>query len=134
MIESVPTQSNNLVYAALRRPSSGSRMQTSQYCEPVTGTQCARSEADDAGADASAASFVCAPLEVSVEDWDDLFHAVEERLRRMVDERNAATAHPGMHDMRGSVRETVLECVAALGQLHAALTHERERVPSTTGF
>lgn len=102
MIESAPTQGDNLMHTASRR--------------------------------SSAASSVCAPLNISVEDWDILFRAVEERLRRMVDERNAATAHPGMHDMRGSARETVLECVAALEQLHAALTHERERCPTITGF
>lgn len=68
-----------------------------------------------------------APLNIPVEDWDILFRAVEERLTRMVDERHAATDHSGMHDMRGSARETVLECVAALDQLHAALAHERAR-------
>lgn len=75
----------------------------------------------------SVASSVCAPLNISVEDWDTLFRAVEERLKRMIDERHTATSHPRMHDLRGSVQETVLECVAALDQLHAVLTHERER-------
>jgi len=75
----------------------------------------------------SVASSVCAPLNISVEDWDTLFRAVEERLKRMVDERYTATSHPQMCDLRGSVQETVLECVAALDQLHAVLTHERER-------
>lgn len=74
----------------------------------------------------SATSSVCAPWNISIEDWDILFRAVEERLRRMVDERHTVTSHPRMNDLRGSVQETVLECIAALDQLHAALTHERE--------
>ena len=79
----------------------------------------------------------CALLEISVEDWDCLFCAVAERLTHMVDERSAATDLPRLHDMRGSVRETVLECVAALDQLHEALTLERKRFhllePATRG-
>lgn len=95
MIESVPTQGNNLAHTVSGRPSS--------------------------------ATSVCAPLDISVEEWDILFCAVEERLRRMVDEHHTAATHPRLYGSRGSVQETVLECVAALDQLHAALAHERER-------
>ena len=95
MIESAPTQGDNLAHTASGMPGS--------------------------------ASSVCAPLNISIEDWDILFRAVEERLRRMVYERHTAASPARTHDLRGSAQEIVLECVAALDQLHAALTLERHR-------
>ena len=89
-----------------------------------------RSERDQAAADAiaNAASNAGAPLNLSVQDWDALFRAIQERLRQIVGERNTGTARLQMHDMGGSIQDGVLECVAALDQLHAALALERERV------
>jgi diguanylate cyclase (GGDEF)-like protein len=52
-------------------------------------------------------------------DWDDLFDAVRERLSLSV-----ADAPGGAG---GWMRACVLQCVEALGQLHAGLQHERQR-------
>ena len=89
-----------------------------------------RSERDQAAPDAiaSVASNAGAPLNLPVQDWDDLFCAIQERLRQIVEDRNTGTAPLEMHGMGGSIQNGVLECVAALDQLHAALALERERV------
>lgn len=55
---------------------------------------------------------------ISVEDWNNLFHAVETRLC-------ACVAAGDLIDDR--IRVTVLECVEALEQLHSALTLERQQ-------
>lgn len=44
-----------------------------------------------------------------------------------VGEPLAAAPETQAHDAAGGVQVIVLECVAALDQLHAALTHERGR-------
>ena len=64
-------------------------------------------------------------LSIAVGDWDALFCAVEARLRMTVGERLATTPAPQPHDDAGRVQIVVLECVAALEQLHRALTYER---------
>ena len=89
-----------------------------------------RSERDQGAADAiaNAASNAGAPLTLSVQDWNAFFCAIQQRLRHIVGERNTGTARLQMHDMGGSTQDGVLECVAALDQLHAALALERERV------
>ena len=79
---------------------------------------------------ANAALTAGAPLNLSVQEWCDLFRAIQERLRRVVADRNTGTACLQMHHMGGSIQDAVLECVAALDQLHAALALERERVNS----
>ena len=131
MIESAPTRGHNLAPAVLRKSGSGDLLRASKYCEIVTSTavidtRCARSKAGDTGADANAASSACAPMNISIEDWDTLFCAVEERLRRLVTERDAGTSLP-MHGLGGAVQGAMLECLTALDQLHAALIQERER-------
>ena len=55
---------------------------------------------------------------ISVEDWNNLFHAVEARLC-------ACVAADDLIDDK--VRVTVLECVEAMEQLHSALTLERQQ-------
>ena len=55
---------------------------------------------------------------INVEDWNNLFHAVEARLC-------ACVAADDLIDDK--VRVTVLECVEALEQLHSALTFERQQ-------
>ena len=93
-----------------------------------------RSEGSQRTAVANRASNAGAPLNLSVQDWDDLFCAIQERLRHLVGERNTGTAPLEMHDMGGSIQDAVLECVAALDQLHAALALERERVAFPGNF
>ena len=56
--------------------------------------------------------------QISIEDWDKLFQAVELRLC-------ATVASADLLDDR--IRVTVLECAEALDQLHSALTLERQQ-------
>ena len=56
---------------------------------------------------------------INVEDWNNLFHAVEARLC-------ACVAAGDLIDDK--IRVTVLECVEALEQLHSALTLERQQL------
>lgn len=65
--------------------------------------------------------------DITIEDWDALFGAVEARLRMTVGEPLAAPTGAHAHDAAVGVQTIVLECVAALEQLHTALTHERGR-------
>lgn len=66
-------------------------------------------------------------LDIAISDWDDLFHAVEARLRAAVETRPeqapAAQQRPGT---AFEVQTVVLECITALDQLHVALMHERQ--------
>lgn len=64
-------------------------------------------------------------LNASVEDWDLMFRAVEDRLSSAVGKVLVAT--PGLEPQTAAVlvQTIVLECVTALGQLHEALTQER---------
>lgn len=66
-------------------------------------------------------------LNASVQDWDMMFRAVEERLSSAVGKVLVAT--PGLEPRTAAVlvQTIVLECVTALGQLHTALTLERGR-------
>ena len=59
-------------------------------------------------------------------DLDALFCAVTARLRRIADGSTDAGAAPAI-DANDRMRSSVLECVAALDQLHAMLAHEVER-------
>ena len=56
--------------------------------------------------------------QISIEDWDKLFHAVELRLCATV---------AAADQLDDNTRVTVLECVEALDQLHSALTRERQQ-------
>jgi hypothetical protein len=67
----------------------------------------------------------CQHLEISVDDWDILFRAVEDRLRSSVGARLASTAPA--RDAAGRVQAIVLECVAELDKLHNALKQERRQ-------
>ncbi|MEP7102361.1 MAG: hypothetical protein ABI781_17760 [Burkholderiales bacterium] len=59
-------------------------------------------------------------------DLDALFCAVTARLRRIADGSDERSAQP-MIDANDHIRESVLECVVALDQLHEMLAHEVER-------
>lgn len=82
---------------------------------------------DDVGADVHVDPLAGGPSNIDIGDWDELFHAVTSRLRLTVGEPLAATPEAQAHDAAGGIQIIVLECVAALDQLHAALTHERGR-------
>ena len=132
MIESAFTQGHNMVNGGLRQPGPDGFVQALELCwlGGSAVTLVPRSERDQAAADAisNAAANAGAPLNLSVQDWDDLFRAIQERLRHIVGDRNTDMAPLEMHDMGVSIQDGVLECVAALDQLHAALGLERERV------
>ena len=65
---------------------------------------------------------------VPIEDWDDLFNAVKDRLKKIAGERARALQTPAACvDSLGSADSGVLECVQALDQLHVALSNERTR-------
>ena len=63
--------------------------------------------------------------DVALEDWDALFDAVVGRLRLNVEQWNAVVPS-GRRDTWGQVRTNILECVAALDQLHLTATHAFE--------
>lgn len=65
--------------------------------------------------------------DVAIEDWDILLGAVKARLRQTVGECPVAASRARRDDEAGRVQASVLECVAALDQLHATLTHELDR-------
>lgn len=74
-----------------------------------------------------------APLEgrlvdIAIEDWNELFHAVEARLKATVGESlvlDSSVFDASPDNIGPKVQRVVLECVTALEQLHSALTHER---------
>jgi len=75
-------------------------------------------------------------LSISVEDWDLLLLAVESRLRKAVGERLGALPETPQHSAALSaslVQAIVLDCVAALEQLHAALQTERGQRTDASG-
>ena len=82
-------------------------------------------DVSDAG-DGEVSLAALAP-DIGVRDWDCLFSAVCERLRSTVGERFATEHEAQGHDTAIRVRADVRECLEALDQLHASLTHERRR-------
>ena len=66
--------------------------------------------------------------DVAIEDWDDLFNAVKDRLKKIAAERaRAVQPSAACVDVLDRADSAVLECVQALDQLHVALSHERTR-------
>ncbi len=65
------------------------------------------------------------PSSIAADDWDQLFHAVEARLRNCVGKQLSKTPQLPLQDPAAVVEAVVLECVAAFDQLHAALKRER---------
>lgn len=86
-----------------------------------------------ASIDAALGTFPPLPhhaLDIEIEDWDILLRAVKLRLRLAVCGLQAALPEPQAPpdvDAARKVQVIVLECVAALEQLHTALTQERGR-------
>ncbi|MBC7992854.1 MAG: GGDEF domain-containing protein [Rhizobacter sp.] len=64
---------------------------------------------------------------VPIEDWVDLVGAIEARLRDSVSDQTAGEHQLELPAGADRVRASVLECVAALGQLHATLQAELAR-------
>jgi hypothetical protein len=75
------------------------------------------------------ASLPHARADIAIEVWEVLFSAVTARLRLIVAERLVTTADPRSAVEANQVRVNVLECVAALDQLHATLTEELGQRP-----
>ena len=65
--------------------------------------------------------------DVAIEHWNELFSSVKARLRRTVDDHLVALTLPLADVAAEHVRSGVLDCVAALDQLHNTLTHEADR-------
>ncbi len=84
------------------------------------------------GLEAAMAASAKLPLpgvlaQVTIGDWDDLFNTIKDRLRIVVGQGLAASAAPLAQHSAAWVHDSVLECVAAMEQLHTALGHERGR-------
>lgn len=65
------------------------------------------------------------PLQISVDDWDILFRAIQVRLKDAVADSHPSGWPSQTDATAGQVQTTVLECISAMEQLHAALGHER---------
>ena len=65
-------------------------------------------------------------LDIATVDWDELFHAVTARLEGCVNGTAVQKLVDQVPGIAQSVQTTVLECVSALNQLHAALVRERQ--------
>lgn len=61
---------------------------------------------------------------IPIQDWSDLLSAVKARLRLTVGDRSPAMTSSQAWDAARRIQASVLECVAALDQLHATVCHE----------
>lgn len=66
------------------------------------------------------------PKLIAQEDWDVMFRAVQMRLVAAVGDRPDSARPPAEGDTAGHIQVSVLECVSAMAQLHAALRHQRD--------
>jgi len=77
-------------------------------------------------------------LQISIADWDLLFHSVQRRLSAAVGARLASAPAPQADDRADHVQATVLECISAMEQLHTTLTLERQSrlhtIPNANGL
>lgn len=71
-------------------------------------------------------SHAGSPAPICSRDWDDLFMAVEDRLRRSVAARTAASQQAERPDDT-AFHEVVLDCLGALDMLHKSLMRERSQ-------
>ena len=69
----------------------------------------------------------CAPTIIATSDWDTLFQAILERLENCVNDQSAKAVEQPLHEWRIATKTTVLECAAAMRQLHTALAVERQQ-------
>ena len=64
---------------------------------------------------------------ISPEDWDVLFGAIQARLEHCVGDALSRSSELPPHDRHTLTKAAVLDCVGAMKQLHAALTLERQQ-------
>jgi len=64
-------------------------------------------------------------FQIAREDWDAMYRAIQVRLALAVDEQRGFVSAPIAGDASAHLQIVALECVAAMAQLHAALTQER---------
>ena len=108
---------------------SEARSRNSQARIDVIAMPPTRREAEDRGIEVGGVAPLARALQaepssgVAIEDWDILMDAVKARLKLTVGEEPG----PRVHDEARWVRDSVLECVAALDQLHTTMTHQRDR-------
>lgn len=67
------------------------------------------------------------PGDVSMEDWHELLNAVKSRLLLTASEDFAESTGLRLEGSLEKVQTEMVDCVSALNQLHATLTHELER-------
>ena len=59
---------------------------------------------------------------IAPDDWDELFRAVQARLERCVDDALIKEPELPLHSRHELTKQTVLECVESMQQLHAENT------------
>ena len=65
-------------------------------------------------------------VSIPVLDWDELFRAILVRLEYCVGDSQLRTPQLALYDRHTVTKETVLECVTAMKQLHAFVMLERQ--------
>jgi diguanylate cyclase (GGDEF)-like protein len=65
--------------------------------------------------------------DLAIERWDDLFTSINATLRRTVSGPSSTTSGAQALHAIGRMRSGVLDCLAALGELHVSLLHELGR-------
>lgn len=126
----------SLARTALMVLNSRNNMRKAQSCSSGAATPVTNGSPVHAGVDAVDAAAGPAPLagaltanqplDIAIPDWDDLFHAVEARLKAAVEMTPAQALASQPPGAAGEVQVVVLECLTALDQLHVALMHERQ--------
>lgn len=72
------------------------------------------------------ASLLTVRARIPPEDWDQLFHAIQNRLENCVGDALVKAPELPLHSRHERTKNTVLECVESMQQLHAALIIERQ--------
>ena len=72
------------------------------------------------------AGLIALRSSIAPDDWDDLFSAIQTRLEGCVDDGLNKRAEQPTHVRRSLSKAAVLDCVASMRQLHAALAVERQ--------
>ena len=75
---------------------------------------------------APASSMVMSQPDIMADDWDALFQAVQTRLETCVHHASTHAQDLPLHERHAATFQAVLECVADMRYLHAALTQERQ--------
>jgi hypothetical protein len=63
---------------------------------------------------------------ICTDDWDEMFHAIQQRLENCVNDARVKAPELPLHSRHELTKATVLECVESMQLLHAALTVERQ--------